>query len=77
MSHGGEHESHADKVWFRLEWTSDSHVFHVRRCVYYPTTRVLSIENRSPRVFILTGCEDRLRLDGSQTFAAEEDGANA
>jgi hypothetical protein len=32
---------------------------HVRRCVYYPTQHVLSIENRPLRVFILTCCQTR------------------
>jgi hypothetical protein len=77
MAHVCKHESPADKVWFRPECASDSHVLHVRRCVYYPTQHVLSIENRSPRVFILTCCKDRLRLGVSRSFATEECGASA
>jgi hypothetical protein len=39
--------------------SNDSHALHVRRCVYYPTQHVLSIENRPLRVFILTCCQTR------------------
>ena len=77
MAREGKHESLADKVWFRPECTRDSHVLHVRRCVYYPTTRVLSIENRAPWVCILTCCEDRLRFDASRSVATEKGGASA
>ena len=47
------------------------------RCLYYPTERLLSIENRPLRVFILTWCGDRLQLGARRSHFAEELGRPA